>query len=67
MEKEFLSVFSADIARAMLKRGYQIVDLKPDKLDRERKRSIFIFKNEDGLYESICEFRREKEKNNGDK
>lgn len=56
-EKEYLTVFSADIARAMLKKGYFIVDIKADKFDPEKKRSIFIFKNEGHLHDDIIEYK----------
>lgn len=53
MEKENLMVFTSQMARQLLRAGYQIVDIKPDKLDKDGKRSVFVFKNEDGLQESI--------------
>lgn len=45
-------VYDARIARELLKHGYHIVDIKPDKYDKDKKRSVFVFKNEEGL-ESI--------------
>ncbi len=61
MDKEYLTVFSGDVARAMLHKGYRITDLKKDKLDSEGKRSIYIFKNEEGLSDAIQEYKKEKE------
>ena len=58
MKKDYLTVFSGDIARAMLKKGYVISDLKRDKLDPAGKRSIYIFKNEPGLRAEIAEYKR---------
>lgn len=46
-------VFSADVARRLLKQGYKIVDIRPDKLDPESKRSVFVFQNADGLDDAI--------------
>lgn len=53
-EKENLMVFTADMARQLLRQGYSIVDIKPDKLDKEGKRSVFVFRNENGLQEAIA-------------
>lgn len=46
-------VFSADVARKLLKAGYQIVDIRPDKMDPDNKKSIFVFRNDFGLDEAI--------------
>ena len=58
--KENLMVFTADMARQLLRVGYTIVDIKPDKLDATGKRSVFVFKNEDGLQEAISKLVRKK-------
>lgn len=55
MKKEVITVFTAKVARRLLKEGYQIVDIKPDRLDPDHKRTLFLFKNEDGLIEKIFE------------
>lgn len=39
-------VFTAKMAKKLLRMGYTIVDIKQDKYDEDRKRSIFFFKNE---------------------
>lgn len=52
-EKETIVIFTAKKARALLKRGYTLVDIKPDKTDADGKRSVFIFKNENGILENI--------------
>ena len=46
-------VFTSQIARQLLREGYQIVDIKPDKLDSDGKRSVFIFKHKDGLIDDV--------------
>lgn len=51
--KEFITVFTAQKARQLLKKGFTIVDIKPDKTDVDGKKSIFIFKNEEGLIELV--------------
>lgn len=52
--KECLMVFTSQMARQLLKMGYTIIDIKPDKLDADGKRSVFLFKNEDNLKETIA-------------
>ena len=53
MKKEVITVFTAKKARKLLKEGYTIVDIKPDKTDFEGKRTLFLFKYEDGIMESL--------------
>ena len=53
MKKEVITVFTAKKARKLLKEGYQIVDIKPDKTDFEGKRTLFLFRYEDGIMESL--------------
>lgn len=51
--KEFITIFTAQKARQLLKDGFTIVDIKADKTDIDHKRSIFIFKNEEGLLDRL--------------
>lgn len=53
MEKKTITIFTANKARELLKAGYTIVDIKPDKGDPDGKRSVFVFKYEDGLLDRI--------------
>ncbi len=53
--KEFVTVFTAQKARQLLKEGFVITDIKADKTDDDHKRSIFIFRNEEGLLERLKE------------
>lgn len=53
MDKDTLLIFSSEMARQLLKMGYTIVDIKPDKLDTDGKRSVFVFKNENGLKDAM--------------
>ena len=48
-EKDGVLVFYASQARELLKNGYIIMDVKLDKRDPDRKRTVFVFKNENGL------------------
>ena len=52
-KKETIVIFTAKKARALLKNGYTLVDIKPDKTDPDGKRSVFIFKYEDEILENI--------------
>ena len=53
MEKKAITIFTASKARELLKDGFTIIDIKPDKTDLDGKRSVFVFKNEEGLLEKI--------------
>ena len=55
MNKEAITIFTASKARELLKNGFTLIDIKPDKTDLDGKRSVFIFKNEDGLLEKVKE------------
>ena len=49
----FVTVFTAQKARQLLKEGFTIADIKADKTDVDHKRSIFIFRNEEGLLDRL--------------
>lgn len=51
--KKTIVIFTAKKARKLLKAGFTLVDIKPDKTDFEGKRSVFVFKNETGILENI--------------
>ena len=56
MEKKAITIFTASKARELLKDGrFTLIDIKPDKTDPDGKRSVFVFKNENGLLEKIKE------------
>lgn len=46
-------VYDARIARELLRLGYTIIDIKPDKYDKDKKRTIFVFNNDEGLEKNI--------------
>ena len=62
MERENRIVFKGSIARQLLREGYTIVDIKPDKVNSNK--SVFVFKNEDGLEDRMFELVREQAENN---
>lgn len=46
-------VFSAKLARDLIRKGFKVVDIKPDRTDKDKKRSVFIFELTDELLENI--------------
>lgn len=44
-------VISTSIAKELLKKGYQIIDIKPNKFDR--KRTVFVFAKDEGIKEEL--------------
>lgn len=52
-KNQTIVIFTAKLARNLLKDGFTIVDIKPDRTDREGKRSVFIFKKETNIEEHI--------------
>ena len=57
MEKKAITIFTASTARKLLKDGYTLVDIKPDKTDVDGKRTVFVFKNENNIMEKIKEYK----------
>lgn len=55
MKKKYITIFTASLARCLLKKGYQIIDIKPHR-DKEDA-SIFIFVNQDGLMQEVYKFK----------
>ncbi|GLC78312.1 hypothetical protein [Lacrimispora brassicae] len=49
--KSRVIVFSGRVANALLKKGYQIVEVRPDK--RNKIRSVFLFNGELGIENEI--------------
>lgn len=60
--KNDVVVFTPDLARKLLHKGYTIKDIKPDKLDPDHKRSIFIFQDEDGIRDDLWNLIEEKKR-----
>ena len=59
MKKKAITVFTAKIARELLHDVYTLVDIKPDKKDPDGKRSVFVFRIENGLLDKIREYKEE--------
>lgn len=57
MKRNAITVFSAKMARRLLKDGFTIIDIKPDKDDPDGKRSVFVFINDEGLLNKIKEYK----------
>ena len=57
MEKKAITIFTAKVARELLKDGFTLIDIKPDKNDPDGKRSVLIFRNDENLLEKIKEYK----------
>lgn len=57
MEKKAITIFTAKTARNLLRDGFTIMDIKPDKTDEDGKRTLFIFENREGLMDKIREYK----------
>ena len=51
MQNNVKLIFTAKLARYLLKQGYKIIDIKPNKDNPDR--TVFVFKDCDGLKELI--------------
>lgn len=49
MEKEYKLIFNAGTARSLLKAGCVMVDVKPDRSNKEtgKDKTVFVFKNDE--------------------
>ena len=57
MEKKAITIFTANVARKLIKDGYTLVDIKPDKTDVDGKRSVFVFENENNIMDKVKEYK----------
>lgn len=57
--KNTIVIFSAKKARKLIRDGFALVDIKPDKTDPDKKRSVFVFRNETKLIEQLNEDKTE--------
>lgn len=55
-KKNTIVIFTAKMARNLLKDGFTIVDIKPDRTDKDGKRSVFVFKKERDIEELINQY-----------
>lgn len=51
--KDTKIIYDPRIARELLRHGYVIVDIKPDKYDEDGKRTLFVFRNENDLGKAV--------------
>ena len=51
MDREYISIFNPKRVRKLLKKGFNIYDIKPDKNNLDR--TIFIFKNSEELQKEL--------------
>lgn len=59
MTKKTQIIFSPQLARQLLKENYCIVDIQPNSTNPER--TVFFFKNEEGLESAINKFQQTKQ------
>lgn len=59
MRKKYITIFTGEIARYLLKKGYVVIDVKPHR--HTENASVFIFRNDEGLMQEVHKF-----KNNND-
>lgn len=57
MEQKTIVIFTANVARRLLKDGFTIVDIKPDKKAVDSYKTLFVFKNENNIMDKIREYR----------
>ncbi len=55
MNRDSIVIFTAKAARKLLKDGFTIIDIKPDKNDFDGKRSVFVFEYAENLMEKLKE------------
>ena len=49
------SIFTAGVARWLLKRGNRVIDIKPDKQDKTKRKTVFIFEDTPKLKEDLSQ------------
>ena len=52
-EKQAIIIFTGKVARSLLRRGYTIIDVKPDKANKIK--SIYVFRRENDIEKAISE------------
>jgi len=62
-KKNSIVIFTPQKARKLLRKGFTIVDIKPDKNDPDKKKSLFVFRNDEGIYEALSEILDELDEN----
>ena len=57
MEKKAITIFTASVARKLIKDNFTLIDIKPDKTDEDGKRTVFVFKNENNIMDKVKEYK----------
>ncbi len=52
-EKQAIIIFAGRVARELLRRGYTIIDVKPDKTNKIK--SIFVFRRENEIEKAVAD------------
>jgi predicted CoA-binding protein len=52
-KKESIVIFAGRVARELLKRGFTIIDIKPDKTNKIK--TVFVFKREHGIEKVLAD------------
>lgn len=54
-ERKTIVIFTASKARELLKAGFQIIDIKPDRKDKTHMRSVFVFRYDERIHQYLKE------------
>lgn len=57
MVQEVKLIFSPQVAKHLIKRNFQIIDIKPNKHDKDK--TVFVFRKDDGLIKAIQDYKNE--------
>lgn len=52
--KQDVVIYTGKMARKLLREGFELIDIKPDNTDPDRKRSVFIFRSSDKLMQRLA-------------
>lgn len=58
MQKESIIIFSPALARKLIKMGFQIVDIKPDKINPIK--SVFVFKRNQAIVNELERYKQKR-------
>ena len=54
-ERKTIVIFTASRARQLLKAGFQIIDIKPDRKDKTHMSSVFVFQYDEKIQQYLKE------------
>jgi hypothetical protein len=58
MQKENIIIFSPALARKLIKMGFQIIDIKPDKINSIK--SVFVFKRNQAIVNELEKYKQKR-------